>query len=332
MDNDKPVMYVKRLKTFFYSDLGIVRAVEDVSFCLSKQEILALVGESGCGKSVTALSLLRLIPSPPGKIVSGEAWFEGVNILSLSESQINTIRGNKISMIFQDPMTALNPVLRVGEQISEVILRHGKVEKDQVKNYVIELLSQVGIASPEFVYNSYPHQLSGGMRQRVLIAMAISCKPLILIADEPTTALDVTIQARILRILKSLQEDTGLSIIFITHDFRVVAEIADRVAVMYAGRIVEQASVNDIFNNPLHPYTRDLMNAIPGINPSAGKRLKVIPGSVPDPVSLPPGCTFSPRCVCAMNKCQLEDPPLLKLKDHNVKCWLYEKEFALSDL
>lgn len=331
MNNDKPVMHVKRLKTFFYSDLGIVRAVEDVSFCLSKQKILALVGESGCGKSVTALSLLRLIPSPPGKIVSGEAWFEGVDILSLPQSQINTIRGNKISMIFQDPMTALNPVLRVGEQISEVILRHGKVEKEQVKNYVIELLSQVGIASPEIVYNSYPHQLSGGMRQRVLIAMAISCKPLILIADEPTTALDVTIQARILRILKALQEDTGLSIIFITHDFRVVAEIADRVAVMYAGKIVEQASVNDIFNNPLHPYTRDLMNAIPGINPSAEKRLKVIPGSVPDPISLPPGCTYSPRCSYAMNKCRLEDPPLFELEDHDVKCWLYEKEFTVSD-
>jgi ABC-type dipeptide/oligopeptide/nickel transport system ATPase component len=228
------VIRVQGLKTFFVSEMGVIRAVNDVSFSLSRQKILALVGESGCGKSVTALSLLRLISIPPGKIM-GEVLFEGMNLLSLPESELNKIRGSKIGMIFQDPMTALNPVFTIGYQIAEAVLRHGMTDRQRVKEYVLELLSQVSIPSPQRVYESYPHQLSGGMRQRALIAMAISCEPRLLIADEPTTALDVTVQAHILQLLKDLQEKTGLSILFITHDFRVVAEVADEVAVMYAG-------------------------------------------------------------------------------------------------
>ncbi|MCX7823010.1 MAG: ABC transporter ATP-binding protein [Syntrophobacterales bacterium] len=331
MASSEVLLRVKQLKTFFFSEFGTLKAVDNVSFVLPKQKVLALVGESGCGKSVTALSLLRLIPSPPGKIVSGEAWFEGLDIFVLSESQLNNLRGNKISMVFQDPMTALNPVFTIGDQIAEVLLKHGKANKRQVKTCVLELLEQVGISSPERVYESYPHQLSGGMRQRALIAMAISCRPQILIADEPTTALDVTIQALILHLLKELQERTGLSIIFITHDLRVVAEIADEVAVMYAGKIVEHTSVKGIFDNPLHPYTKALMDSIPGITQASSKKLKAIPGSVPSLIDLPRGCAFSPRCSYALKRCPFEGPPLFQLLDHEVRCWLYEKDALASN-
>lgn len=327
MGNIESTIRVNKLKTFFFSELGVVKAVNDVSFCLPKKKVLALVGESGCGKSVTALSLLRLIPSPPGKIVSGEVWFEDINILALPESELNNFRGNRIGMVFQDPMTALNPVFTIGEQIEEVILKHGKTTKHQAPDYVLELLTQVGITSARRVYESYPHQLSGGMRQRALIAMAISCHPDVLIADEPTTALDVTIQAHILQLLKELQENTGLSVLFITHDFRVVAEIADEVAVMYAGKIIEKGMVNDIFDNPLHPYTKALMNSIPGLSSSVitNKRLKAIPGSVPNLIELPKGCAFSSRCPYKMEKCHNEKPPMFYSANHSALCWLYEK-------
>ena len=320
------VVDVKDLKTYFFSEIGVIKAVDGVSFSLPPMRILALVGESGCGKSVTALSLVRLIPAPPGKIVGGEAWFEGVNLLSLSEDQLITFRGNKIGVIFQDPMSALNPVFTVGDQIAEGVICHGKIDRTQVKEYVLELLSQVGISSPHRVYESYPHQLSGGMRQRALIAMAVSCQPKMLIADEPTTALDVTVQAHILRLLKNLQEKNSLSILFITHDFRVVAEIADDVAVMYAGQIIEYAQVNELFDNPLHPYTQALMTSIPGISITEVKKLKAIPGNVPNLLDLPSGCYFHPRCPKALSVCRHESPPFFKKENHSVKCWLYKGE------
>jgi len=320
------VIDVKDLKTYFFSEIGVIKAVDGVSFSLPPMRILALVGESGCGKSVTALSLVRLIPTPPGKIVGGEARFEGVDLLALSEDQLRTFRGNKIGVVFQDPMSALNPVFTVGDQIAEGVICHGKVDRAQVKEYVLELLSQVGIASPQRVYESYPHQLSGGMRQRVLIAMAVSCQPKMLIADEPTTALDVTVQAHILRLLKDLQEKNGLSILFITHDFRVVAEIADDVAVMYAGQIIEYAQVNELFDNPLHPYTQALMTSIPGISSAEMKKLKAIPGNVPNFLDLPSGCYFHTRCSKALSICRYESPPFFQKENHSVKCWLYKGE------
>lgn len=329
LDSDL-VVDVRGLKTFFFTEVGTIRAVNDVSFSLFRNNVMALVGESGCGKSVTALSLLRLIPSPPGKIMEGEVFFESTNLLSLTESELNNIRGDKISMIFQDPMTALNPVFTVGDQIAEAILHHRKMTRKEVREYVLELLAQVKIPSPERVYESYPHQLSGGMRQRALIAMAISCHPRLLIADEPTTALDVTVQAHILQLLKDLQDKTGLSILFITHDLRVVAEIADIVAVMYAGKIIEQAPVHDLFDSPLHPYTQALMNSIPGIglNVSRGerKRLNAIPGTVPNLLELPAGCAFHPRCPRAISICRSENPPIFVHGKHRVRCWLYSRE------
>lgn len=320
------VIEVRNLKTYFFSEIGIIKAVDGVDFSLPPKKILALVGESGCGKSVTALSLVRLIPIPPGKIIDGEAWFCGVNLLALPEEQLRDFRGNKIGVVFQDPMSALNPVFKIGDQISEGIIRHGKIGKTQAKECVIDLLSQVGISSPQRVYESYPHQLSGGMRQRVLIAMAVSCQPRMLIADEPTTALDVTVQAHILRLLKDMQEKNNLAILFITHDFRVVAEIADDVAVMYAGKVIEYASVNELFNSPLHPYTQALMNSIPGISASETKNLKAIPGSVPNLLDLPSGCAFHSRCSRALSLCRSEDPPFFRSGSRSVKCWLYLKE------
>lgn len=329
MRDGNMVIRVQGLKTFFVSEMGVIRAVNDVSFSLSRQKILALVGESGCGKSVTALSLLRLISIPPGKIM-GEVLFEGMNLLSLPESELNKIRGSKIGMIFQDPMTALNPVFTIGYQIAEAVLRHGMTDRQRVKEYVLELLSQVSIPSPQRVYESYPHQLSGGMRQRALIAMAISCEPRLLIADEPTTALDVTVQAHILQLLKDLQEKTGLSILFITHDFRVVAEVADEVAVMYAGQIVEKAPVSEIFDSPLHPYTQALLNSIPGIASDAfeGKRLKAIPGIVPNLLDLPPGCAFYARCPRAFSSCGFQNPPIFSVGNRGVRCWLFRADMS----
>ncbi len=324
----QPLLQVDSLKTYFFTDRGVVKAVDDVSFEIFQGRTLAIVGESGCGKSVTALSVMRLIPRPPGRIVQGEIIFDGKDILKLSEKEMRKIRGNKISMIFQEPMTSLNPVFRVGDQISEVLELHRNMNKNQAKNKTIELLNQVGIPSPESRVNDYPHQMSGGMRQRVMIAMALACDPKLIIADEPTTALDVTIQAQILDLTDNLRKSTGTAIMLITHDLGVVAETAEDVVVMYAGRIVEKADVKELFNNPLHPYTRGLMRSIPGMSNEDDKaRLEAIPGVVPSLLALPKGCKFNDRCKHASDRCFEDEPALMaKKKDHPVRCWLYEKD------
>jgi len=315
---------VRDLQTYFFTDRGIAKAVDHVSFQLCQGQTLGIVGESGCGKSVTALSIMRLIPAPPGRIVGGEIRFEAQNLLSLSEDAMRTIRGGKIAMIFQEPMTALNPVFRVGDQIAEVIQTHRKIGKKQALEQVVELLQQVGIASPESRVNDYPHQMSGGMRQRVLIAMALACRPRLIIADEPTTALDVTIQAQILELMRQLKESSGASILLITHDLGVIAETAQQVVVMYAGRIVEEADVFDLFEHPLHPYTQGLMLSIPGLSAARGqKRLAAIPGVVPSLLALPAGCKFSDRCSHVFERCR-EEPDLLPTANgHRVRCWLH---------
>jgi len=315
---------VRDLQTYFFTDRGIAKAVDHVSFQLYQGQTLGIVGESGCGKSVTALSIMRLIPAPPGRIVGGEILFEAQNLLSLSEDAMRTIRGGKIAMIFQEPMTALNPVFRVGDQIAEVIQTHRKVGKKQALEQVVELLQRVGIASPESRVNDYPHQMSGGMRQRVLIAMALACRPRLIIADEPTTALDVTIQAQILELMRQLKETSGASILLITHNLGVIAETAQQVVVMYAGRIVEEADVFDLFEQPLHPYTQGLMLSIPGLPAARGqKRLAAIPGVVPNLLALPAGCKFSDRCSHVFERCK-EEPDLLPTADgHRVRCWLH---------
>ncbi len=326
---DTPLLEVKDLQTYFYTERGIAKAVDRVSFSLSEGQALGIVGESGCGKTVTAQSIMRLIPSPPGEIVNGRILFEGVDLLSLSDEEMNAIRGNRISMIFQEPMTALNPVFRVGDQIVEVIVRHRKVRKQEALERTVELLRKVGIPSPEVRIMDYPHQMSGGMRQRVMIAMAIACDPQLIIADEPTTALDVTIQAQILQLLQHLRESTRTSILLITHDLGVVAEITERVLVMYAGRILEEAGVKDLFDNPLHPYTQGLMQSIPGrIVHKDKKRLDAIPGVVPSLLDLPAGCKFNTRCPHAFDRCFHDPEPglLLPKNGHPVRCWLYEEK------
>jgi len=299
-----------------------VRSVDGVSFSISEGETLAIVGESGCGKSVTSLSLLRLIPSPPGKIVTGSILFHGKDLLSLSEDEMRDIRGDKISMIFQEPMTSLNPVLTIGRQISEVLELHRHCTKEEARNRILELLNLVNISEPERRIDEYPHQLSGGMRQRIMIAMALACDPEILIADEPTTALDVTIQAQILNLMRELRDRTRAAIILITHDLGVVAEMAQRVVVMYAGRKVEEASVFDLFAKPMHPYTLGLLNSMPRLDDASTKRLVEIPGMVPSMKSEIIGCAFAPRCSLASERCTQESPAL---KDHGnghwVSCW-----------
>ena len=300
----------------------MVRSVDGVSFSISEGETLAIVGESGCGKSVTSLSLLRLIPSPPGKIVSGSILFHGKDLLTLSDEEMRDIRGDKISMIFQEPMTSLNPVLTIGRQISEVLELHRHCTKDEARTRVLELLKLVNISEPERRIDEYPHQLSGGMRQRIMIAMALACDPEILIADEPTTALDVTIQAQILNLMRELRDRTRAAIILITHDLGVVAEMAQRVVVMYAGRKVEEASVYDLFANPMNPYTLGLLNSMPRLDDASSKRLVEIPGMVPSMKSEIVGCAFAPRCSSASERCTQESPVL---KDHGnghwVSCW-----------
>ncbi len=324
---DEVVMEIKNLKTYFWLGKDIVRAVDGIDLQISQGKTVALVGESGCGKSVTALSIMKLIPSPPAKIVDGIIEFEGKDLVKLSNEEMNLIRGSKISMIFQDPMTALNPVITVGDQISEVILHHKKVPEKMVEEYVIELLSKVGIASPVNYYRSYPHQLSGGMRQRVMIAMAIACNPKLIIADEPTTALDVTVQAQVLELLRKLQSEIGTSLLFITHDFRVVAEMADSVAVMYGGKIVEYSPILELFEEPLHPYTRALIKSIPAFDNTTSnqkKRLQVIPGTVPDLREPFQGCIFSNRCEYSLELCHKESPPNVELgHGRKVMCWLH---------
>ena len=323
----KPILSVKNLSTHFFTDRGVARAVGNVSYEIKPGETLGVVGESGCGKSVTALSVLRLIPDPPGKIVGGEIEFEGVNLLDLPEKEMRKIRGNKISMIFQEPMTSLNPVFRVGHQISEALILHESMTKKDAQDRSIELLSHVGIPSPQNRIHDYPHQMSGGMRQRVMIAMALACSPKLLIADEPTTALDVTIQAQILELMDKLREETGTAIQLITHDLGVIAETAHKVVVMYAGRVVEQAEVGELFNNTLHPYTRGLMRSIPGLGAQDEKeRLETIPGVVPSLLRLPQGCRFHDRCRHATERCSIEEPDLVDVgSNHLVRCWLHQK-------
>ena len=320
------ILKVNDLKTQFRTERGIAKAVDDVSFEIFSGETLSIVGESGCGKSVTALSIMGLIPNPPGEIVSGSIYFQDTNLLDISERKMRKIRGNRISMIFQEPMTSLNPVFKVGAQIAEVLRLHQKLRKKDAWNKAVELLQQVRIPAPEKRVHDYPHQMSGGMRQRVMIAIALACDPLILIADEPTTALDVTIQAQILKLMDQLRESTGTAILLITHDLGVVAENAENVIVMYAGRIVEKSDVHTLFNNFLHPYTKGLMGSIPGIKATDKNiRLDAIPGMVPSLFALPDGCKFNQRCKDAMDKCFVDEPNLIeKEPGHFVRCWLYE--------
>jgi oligopeptide/dipeptide ABC transporter ATP-binding protein len=326
MTDKKPFLEVKNLKTYFYTEDGVVKAVDGVDFHVFPGEVLGLVGESGCGKSVTSLSIMRLI-SMPGKIVEGEIIFDGKDLLKYTEEQMVHIRGNRISMIFQQPQTALNPVFKVGDQIAEVLHIHQSLGKEAGRARAVELLKMVGIPEPERRAEAFPHELSGGMAQRVMIAMALACVPDLLIADEPTTALDVTIQAQILGLMKDLREKIGTSIILITHDLGVVAEMAERVAVMYAGRIVEQTDVNTLFAQPLHPYTQGLIGSIPVLG-KLKDRLEVIPGSVPNLVNLPPGCRFAPRCKARLEYnlaiCSETEPQLIEAANgHAVRCWLY---------
>jgi len=317
---------IKNLKTQFLTERGIARAVDDVSFNILEGETMAIVGESGCGKSVTALSIMNLVPNPPGEVVAGSIHFEGKDLLKISEREMRKIRGNRISMIFQEPMTSLNPVFKIGDQISEVLRLHQNLEKKDARDKAIDLLRQVRIPAPENRISDYPHQMSGGMRQRVMIAIALACSPKILIADEPTTALDVTIQAQILKLMDQLREQTGTSIMLITHDLAVVAETAENVIVMYAGRIVETANVHKLFNNPFHPYTKGLMSSIPGIEKIDKEvRLEAIPGMVPNLYALPLGCKFNDRCIKAHDRCLQAEPNLIEIEDgHYVRCWLYE--------
>jgi len=319
------LLEVKNLKTYFHTEDGVVKAVDGVSFEIYKGEVLGVVGESGCGKSVTSLSIMRLVQEPPGKITADTLTFEGDEILKKSESAMRKIRGNDISMIFQEPMTSLNPVYTVGNQISEAIILHQKLSKDKAMKKAVEMLRKVGIPLPEKRVHEYPHQLSGGMRQRVMIAMALSCNPKLLIADEPTTALDVTIQAQILDLMGSLQRDFDAAIMLITHDLGVVAETADRVVVMYAGKVVEYSDVNTIFHKPRHPYTWGLLQSIPRLDEER-ERLLVIEGVVPNPLFLPEGCKFHPRCRFASEKCAEEEPELEDIETgHQVRCWHYDK-------
>ena len=315
------LLEVNNLSTYFFTDDGTVKAVEDVSFKLEKGKTLGLVGESGCGKSVTSYSIMRLIPQPPGKIVNGEILFNGKNLLKLKEKEMRRVRGNDIAMIFQEPMTSLNPVYTVGNQIIEAIKLHQHQNYRNARRKAIEMLDKVGIPSPDQRIDEYPHQMSGGMKQRVMIAMALSCNPDLLIADEPTTALDVTIQAQILDLMRDLQREYGMSILFITHDLGVIAQMADDVAVMYASHIAEYSSVKNIFKNPKHPYTLGLFNSIPRIGRDK-EILDVIPGVVPNPLDFPEGCKFHPRCYFADEKCAQENPPLEELDvNHTASCW-----------
>jgi peptide/nickel transport system ATP-binding protein len=328
------VLEIDNLRTHFFTQAGVIRAVDGVSYAVRAGETLGVVGESGCGKSVTALSVLRLVANPPGRIVGGKIRFDGANLLDLSESEMEGIRGNEISMIFQEPMTSLNPLLTVGRQISEAISVHQGLSARAAMNKAVEMLRRVTIPEPERRVHAYPHQLSGGMRQRVMIAMALSCNPKVLIADEPTTALDVTIQAQILELMRELQEAFGTAIILITHDMGVVAENADRVVVMYAGRKVEEAGAQTLLERPGHPYTRGLLDSIPKLDVAAHAdarriRLNEIKGMVPSLQNLPDGCTFAPRCEFATDQCRAAYPPLLEHRpNHVIACWHADKLLA----
>ncbi|NOU57190.1 ABC transporter ATP-binding protein [Brevibacillus borstelensis] len=318
----------RNLKTYFYTEAGVVQAVNDVSFSIRAGETVCIVGESGCGKSITAMSLMRLIASPPGKIVGGEILFEGRDLLKIKESEMRMIRGSEIAMIFQEPMTSLNPVLTVGDQIMEPLIEHTLLSKSEARKKAIQLIEQVGIPRADQIIDSYPHELSGGMRQRIMIAISLSCDPKLLIADEPTTALDVTIQAQILDLLRQLKKDRNMSLMLITHDLGVVAEMADYVVVMYAGKVIEEGPVKEIFKNPRHPYTKGLLLAKPVIG-QRKERLFTIPGQVPNPIGLGENCHYSDRCEHAMDICRASQPALQKDgADSKVACWLYEGEGA----
>ncbi len=319
------VLEVRNLKTHFHTDEGVVPAVDGVDFTLKKGKTLCVVGESGCGKSVTAYTVMRLIPMPPGKVESGEILYKGKNLIKLTENEMRDIRGNEIAMIFQEPMTSLNPVYTIGNQIVEAIVLHQEVNQKEARQRAIKMLTKVGIPDAEMRIDEYPHQMSGGMKQRVMIAMALSCNPEVLIADEPTTALDVTIQAQILDLLQQLQSTEGMSILLITHDLAVVAEVADEVLVMYASKVVEKAGVVEVFQNPKHPYTQGLIKAIPQLG-NRVDRLNEIPGQVPKPQNYPKGCHFTDRCSHVMDICRQKHPGMTEVfTDHFVSCFLYEE-------
>jgi oligopeptide/dipeptide ABC transporter ATP-binding protein len=323
---DQELLVIRRLKTYFHTHLGVAKAVDDLTLSIGTGHIFGLVGESGCGKSVTALSLMRLVKQPPGRIVGGQVFFEGRDLLTLPISEMRSIRGNRISMIFQEPMTSLNPVFKVGHQIAEVFRLHRASSSREAMDQAVEMLKRVGIPAPEKRAHDYPHQLSGGMRQRVMIAMALSCNPRLMIADEPTTALDVTIQAQILNLMSKLKEEAGTSVLLITHNLGVIAEMAQSVAVMYAGKVMEYARVLDLFNTPRHPYTSGLLKSIPrpDLVEQRGRPLEAIAGVVPGLTNLPEGCKFSDRCSRVMKPCPMEEPVLSEVAPgHYCRCWLY---------
>lgn len=325
MNEKKPILEIRDLKTHFYTDEGVIRGCDGVSLSVYEGEMLAVVGESGSGKSVMSMSILRLIPSPPGRYVQGGILLDGLNLLELSEKEMQGIRGNDIAVIFQEPMTSLNPVLTVGHQIMEPLRIHQNLSKPEARVKAVSLLRKAGIPAPEQQVDQYPAQMSGGMRQRVMIAMALACDPRILIADEPTSALDVTIQEQLMRLLGDLQRERNLAVIFITHDLGVVAETAHKVAVMYAGQIVEYGTVDDIFYHSGHPYVDGLRKCIPRLDIEQ-ENLHVIKGMVPDPLNLPVGCKFAPRCPQAMEVCRAKEPPITRLgEEHYARCWLCEK-------
>lgn len=319
------LLSVQNLQTSFSTEEGFVTAVDDITFEVRKGETIGVVGESGCGKSVTAESIMKLLPEKTTKY-KGEILFEGINLLKLNKEQIRKIRGNKISMVFQDPMTSLNPVQTIGDQIVEVITIHQRIDKKLAYEKAIDMLRVTGIPAPEIRVNEYPHELSGGMRQRVLIAIALACQPKILIADEPTTALDVTIQAQILDVISELKEAFNMGVMMITHDLGVVAEVCDRVVVMYLGQVIEESDVRSLFRHPLHPYTKGLLKSIPHVEGDRSKKLHVIPGIVPPLTDIPQGCRFAPRCTFADDLCRSSAPELTKIEDEKkVRCWHYKK-------
>ncbi len=325
MSTDPALLTVRDLRTHFFTRAGVVKAVNGVSFDLRAGETLGIVGESGSGKSVTALSIMRLIPTPPGRIVSGKLLFAGQDLLTIGKSRLRQLRGNEISMIFQDPMTSLNPVFTIGHQLEETLHAHTRLTRTQVRTRAVELLERVGIPAPEKRLKDYPHNFSGGMRQRVVIAIALACNPKLIIADEPTTALDVTIQAQILDLLRSLSHDFGTAVLLITHDLGVVAGMCDRIVVLYGGRVLETGTVDEIFKASRQPYTQGLLRSIPRLDQPRGNLLQPIPGSPPDMLHPPMGCPFMPRCPLAMERCTVEMPPLVRIGNsptHEAACWV----------
>jgi peptide/nickel transport system ATP-binding protein len=325
LQNNTAVLQIENLKTYFNTPQGVVKAVDGINLSIHEGETLGIVGESGCGKSVTSLSIMGLLPQPMASIEEGKISLGDRDLTKLREKEMRRIRGNEIAMIFQEPMTSLNPVFTIGQQLSEPLKQHTKLGKTEIKKKIVEMLKLVGIPRAEQIINEYPHQLSGGMRQRAMISLAMLCEPALLIADEPTTALDVTIQAQILQLMKDIKEKKQMAMLLITHDLGVVAEMCDRVVVMYAGQVVESSDVRTIFNHAKHPYTQGLLESLPNLN-DRKKELKSIPGSVPRPDELPDGCSFAPRCRMVFKKCLEEKPPLFELNQQSCRCWLYEKE------